>query len=157
MKRLVFIAASLRALACVPVEGDHILAKHLAKANPVFAALDADLPIAFSPRPGITRRFRAQDQVQLAHRHGLDVTEALRDVCFVGAGDAPSARQQADREVERGQRVSVEVSSGATRLRFQAEAASAGRTGESVVVKNPENGHLFSAKVQGKGKVVIQR
>ena len=60
-------------------------------------------------------------------------------------------------DLERGERVAVEVSSGAAVLTFQAEAASAGRTGDSVVVKNPENGRLFSAKVQSKGKVVVQR
>jgi hypothetical protein len=61
------------------------------------------------------------------------------------------------REVERGTRVSVEVTSGAARLVFEAIAETAGRQGEWVLVRNPENGHMFQAKVFGDGKVVISK
>jgi len=150
-------ASTTPAFACVPVETDHILGKHLAAANPAFAALDADLEIGYAPRNGITRVFHVEEQLQIALRHGVAVTGRLADICFVGAGISRAAPKPAGREVERGEQVAVEVSSGSARLTFIAEAASAGRTGESVVVKNPENGRLFSAKVQAKGKVAIQR
>lgn len=59
--------------------------------------------------------------------------------------------------IERGERVQVEVRSGTARLGFEANTASSGHTGDSVLVRNPENGRLFSAVVQGKGKVLVQR
>jgi hypothetical protein len=60
-------------------------------------------------------------------------------------------------EVGRGDRVAVEVHSGAARLAFEAKAESSGHAGDSVLVRNPENGRLFQAKVEGKGKVLVQR
>jgi flagella basal body P-ring formation protein FlgA len=63
----------------------------------------------------------------------------------------------APREVERGDKVAVEVSSGAAMLAFEATAESSGRTGDSIVVRNPENGRLFSAKVEAKGKVSVKK
>ena len=59
--------------------------------------------------------------------------------------------------VARGERVLVEVTSGAARLAFETTAESAGGLGNFVLVRNPANGRLFPAKVAGKGKVVIQR
>ena len=158
MRHIILFALTLPALACIPVEGDHITAKQLAQANSLFGGLDPNLQIGFSPRAGITRLVRAEEQAQLARKYGVTISGALADVCFIGEGEpAAAANKPANREVERGERVAVEVSSGAAVLTFQAEAASAGRTGDSVVVKNPENGRLFSAKVQSKGKVVVQR
>jgi flagella basal body P-ring formation protein FlgA len=61
------------------------------------------------------------------------------------------------REVERGDKVAVEVSSGGAMLAFEATAESSGRAGDSVVVRNPENGRLFQAKVDGKGKVSVKK
>lgn len=142
---------------CIPVESGHILARHLAQANPAFAALDATLEIAYAPRNGITRVIRAAELAQVARRNGIEAPAKLSDACFTGSGQTAALSKAADREVERGERVAVEVSSGGAWLTFEAEAASSGRDGESVVVKNPENGRLFSAKVKGKGKVVIQR
>ena len=43
------------------------------------------------------------------------------------------------------------VTSGAALLRFQADAESSGRRGDNVLVRNPENGKLFQARVEGKG------
>jgi hypothetical protein len=154
---LLSLPPALQAFDCVPVETSHILASHLASADPAFAALDADFEIGYAPRNGITRVFRVDELAQLARRHEIALTGKPATVCFVGAGETSAPRKSADREVERGERVAVEVSSGAARLTFEAEAASSGRTGESVVVKNPENGRLFSAKVRSKGKVAIQR
>jgi flagella basal body P-ring formation protein FlgA len=60
-------------------------------------------------------------------------------------------------DVERGDRVEVEVTVGAAILDFEATAESSGRTGESILVKNPDNGHSFLAKIQNKGHVVVER
>jgi hypothetical protein len=68
-----------------------------------------------------------------------------------------SAPKTGRREVERGDAIKVEVTSGAARLAFEAVAESAGRQGDSVLVRNPENGHLFQAKVLQTGKVVINK
>ena len=59
------------------------------------------------------------------------------------------------RQIERGETVSIEVLSGATQLRFQGRAESAGNTGDVISVRNPANGRLFSARVDGEGKAVV--
>jgi flagella basal body P-ring formation protein FlgA len=61
------------------------------------------------------------------------------------------------REIERGDNVTVEVSSGDARLSFDAVAESNGRAGESVLIRNPENGHHFQARVESKGKVSVKK
>jgi flagella basal body P-ring formation protein FlgA len=60
-------------------------------------------------------------------------------------------------EVERGDLVRVEVSSGRAHLEFDAVAQSTAHAGESVLVKNPENGGYFQAHVEAKGKVSVIR
>jgi len=60
-------------------------------------------------------------------------------------------------DVERGDRVEVEVTVGRAVLDFDATAESSGRAGESILVKNPDNGHSFLAKIQNKGHVVVER
>jgi hypothetical protein len=42
-------------------------------------------------------------------------------------------------------------------LDFEATAESSGRTGDSIMVKNPDNGHSFLAKIQDKGHVLVER
>jgi hypothetical protein len=61
------------------------------------------------------------------------------------------------REVERGDPVRVEVASGGVLLGFEAAAETAGRVGESVLVKNPATGRRFRARVESKGKVTIRK
>jgi flagella basal body P-ring formation protein FlgA len=53
--------------------------------------------------------------------------------------------------------VEVEVKVGAAILDFAATAESSGRTGDSIMVKNPDNGHTFQAKIQDKGHVLVER
>jgi flagella basal body P-ring formation protein FlgA len=60
-------------------------------------------------------------------------------------------------QVERGDKVSVQVASGGALLQFDAEAENPGHVGDLVFVRNPENGHRFQAKVEGKGKVAIRK
>lgn len=63
----------------------------------------------------------------------------------------------APHEVERGETVSVHVVAGQTELSFTAVAQSSGRAGESVLIRNPDNGRLFQARIDSKGKVSINR
>lgn len=63
----------------------------------------------------------------------------------------------APREVERGDTVAVEVSSGAAHLSFDAVSQSSGRAGELILVKNPENGRYFQARVEGKDRVSVTK
>jgi flagella basal body P-ring formation protein FlgA len=60
-------------------------------------------------------------------------------------------------QVERGDKVSVQVSNGGALLQFDSEAETPGHVGDMVFVRNPENGHRFQAKVEGKGKVAIRK
>jgi flagella basal body P-ring formation protein FlgA len=60
-------------------------------------------------------------------------------------------------EVERGDLVRVEVSSGRAHLEFDAVAQATARAGESVMLRNPENGGYFQARVDAKGKVSVTR
>jgi flagella basal body P-ring formation protein FlgA len=59
------------------------------------------------------------------------------------------------REVSRGEEVEVRVESGEARLSFIAKAETGGRAGDHVLVKNPENGQRFAARVESKGKVTV--
>jgi hypothetical protein len=59
------------------------------------------------------------------------------------------------REVERGDMVAVEVTSGGALVKFEARAESGGALGEAVVLRNPATKICFSARVAGKGKVTL--
>ena len=60
-----------------------------------------------------------------------------------------------ERTVARGEKVQVEVESGATRLSLEGRAESAGDVGGAISVRNLQNGRLFSARVSGKGRAVV--
>ncbi len=60
-------------------------------------------------------------------------------------------------QVERGDKVDVQVQSGDAYLEFQAEVESPGHVGDLVFLRNPENGRRFQARVEGKGKVAIRK
>jgi flagella basal body P-ring formation protein FlgA len=60
-------------------------------------------------------------------------------------------------DVERGDLVSVEVKVGAAVLDFDATAESSGRAGDSILIKNPDNGRSFLAKIQNKNHVLVER
>lgn len=81
-----------------------------------------------------------------------------------GAASAPASRERirtaprlASPVVLRGDKVQVNVWSGAVLLQFEAEAESTGRAGETVMIRNPENGRRFAARVEEKGKVLVKR
>jgi len=60
-------------------------------------------------------------------------------------------------DVERGDLVAVEVKVGGAILDFEATAESSGRKGDTIMIKNPENGRSFQAKIQDKGHVLVQK
>lgn len=63
----------------------------------------------------------------------------------------------APHEVERGDKVTVEVSVGEAKLSFEATAQTSGRAGALVLIRNPESGRNFQARVEGKGKVLVTK
>lgn len=76
-----------------------------------------------------------------------------------GAMRSPAIRvpRMAPPELRRGDKVVVTVWSGAVQLKFDAETASAGHIGETVIVTTPENGRRFVARVEDVGKVVVKK
>jgi flagella basal body P-ring formation protein FlgA len=57
--------------------------------------------------------------------------------------------------VHRGDAVKVEVRSGLARLLFDAIAQSSACAGETVELKNPENGRIFRARIEEGGRAVV--
>jgi len=60
-------------------------------------------------------------------------------------------------DVQRGDKVRVRVTCGGVLLQFDADAESSAHIGENVIVKNPENGRRFVARVEDKGKVFVKK
>jgi flagella basal body P-ring formation protein FlgA len=60
------------------------------------------------------------------------------------------------KEVMSGETVRVEVRSGGARLEFEARALVSGATGETIAVRNPSSQKRFPARVEGKGRVVVE-
>jgi flagella basal body P-ring formation protein FlgA len=63
----------------------------------------------------------------------------------------------APHDVERGEKVSVEVSAGHASISFDAIAESSGRVGELVLLRNPQNERFFQARVEAKGKAYVRK
>jgi flagella basal body P-ring formation protein FlgA len=59
--------------------------------------------------------------------------------------------------IQRGERVQVRVSTGGALVELEAEVQTPGRLGDLVFLQNPESGRRFQAKVEGKGRVAIQK
>ncbi len=74
----------------------------------------------------------------------------------VRAGSAiPAAWLETPPDVIRGDRVHVEVRSGAARVAFEGEAQGSGSAGQTIPVLNPETGRRFSARIEGPGRVEV--
>lgn len=59
-------------------------------------------------------------------------------------------------DVNRGDMVEIEVRSGNARLAFTGQALSAGRSGETITVRNLDSKKNFQARISGKGKAVVE-
>jgi hypothetical protein len=104
------------------------------------------------PLAGLTRSGLWHGRVVYGSHHSFLVWARIR---VDRAPASESARKGF--EVTRGDRITVEVTSGSARLAFAAIAESPGQAGDSILIRNPENGRLFQAKVWGEGKVRIQK
>lgn len=60
-------------------------------------------------------------------------------------------------DVERGEKVAVEVSVGRASISFDAVAESSGRIGETVLLRNPQSDRYFQARIESKGKAAIRK
>jgi flagella basal body P-ring formation protein FlgA len=58
-------------------------------------------------------------------------------------------------DINRGDEVQVEVRSGGARLMLTARALTAGRSGNIISVRNPENNSTFQARITGKGTALV--
>ncbi len=143
--------------ACVTVDADRILAKDLTAVRAEFASVDGAAEIGFAPRPGVTRYFSAAEVAALARKWGVAADGPSGGACFMRAALTAERPAPASPEVQRGEKVAVEVTSGGALLRFEADAESSGRKGDSVLIRNPETGSLFQARVESKGKVLVKR
>jgi flagella basal body P-ring formation protein FlgA len=75
---------------------------------------------------------------------------------LIRAGSAiRTDRLSAAKDVLRGDTVSVEVRTGATTLKLQAQAEASGAVGETIPVRNPASNKRFRARVEGKGQVAV--
>ncbi len=103
-------------------------------------------------RAGLTPSGLWRGRVSYGQNHNIPIWARI------GAGptgaDMPAAKL---REVERGERITVEVTSGAARLAFLATAQSGGREGDNILVRNLGNGRLLQARVMANGKVLIHK
>jgi flagella basal body P-ring formation protein FlgA len=73
----------------------------------------------------------------------------------IEAGKAvPAAILGEPRVVEKGDRVAVEVRTGAMKLTMDAVSETGGKSGETVVLRNPSSGKRFRARIEGKGRAV---
>ena len=88
------LAAARAAGGCTAVEGDRILMKDLAKAAPVFGAVDPEAFVGFAPAPGVRRVFTTGQLERLMRAHGLS-GEAPAAVCFERASRPLSAEEVA--------------------------------------------------------------
>jgi len=82
--------ALFAAAACLPVEGEHILARDLARANPVFAAIPSETSVGFTPNPGSTRIFQPLELRALAARHHIEAGNSIHQpICVTYAVSPP--------------------------------------------------------------------
>jgi flagella basal body P-ring formation protein FlgA len=74
--------ATLAAAPCVVVDGPRILGRHLAAAEPAFAAIAPDQAFGFTPAPGARRTVEPGELRRWARQGGLEL-EIQQSLCFV--------------------------------------------------------------------------
>ncbi|HYP09267.1 MAG TPA: flagellar basal body P-ring formation chaperone FlgA [Bryobacteraceae bacterium] len=70
----------LLALACIPVDGPKLLARHAAMVVAEFAQLAPDTELGYAPLPGVVRVMRGDEITRLAAKHGI--TAPATELCF---------------------------------------------------------------------------
>jgi flagella basal body P-ring formation protein FlgA len=82
MKLLILFLAGIAAQgACVPVEGDHILARDVASRIPEFREISGEEVIGLAPLPPVRRLISSGELVRVGRKFGLTLA-APADVCF---------------------------------------------------------------------------
>ncbi len=66
---------------CLPVAGNRILGRDLARADARFSALPADLTVGFAPSPGASRIYPAAELERIARAHGILLPDP-QEICF---------------------------------------------------------------------------
>jgi flagella basal body P-ring formation protein FlgA len=80
----VFSTVALPAICpagCLPVAGNRILGRDLARADARFSSLPADLTVGFAPSPGGSRIYAATELERIARSHGISLPNAP-EICF---------------------------------------------------------------------------
>src|SRR5438105_3356711 len=78
---LILWCAVATAANCITIEGDRLLGRDFASANPAFATIPADAVIAPAPMPGVRRVINARELARLVATHGI-TGATLDDICF---------------------------------------------------------------------------
>src|SRR5689334_18494025 len=81
MKSFLFLAALRLSAQCLPAEGEFILARQFATANPAFAKLPPDTPLGRSSVAGMRRIYSVAEIARIAAAHGL-LPERYTGMCF---------------------------------------------------------------------------
>jgi flagella basal body P-ring formation protein FlgA len=82
MKLLILFLSGIAAQgACVPVEGDHILARDVVSLIPEFRELPGEEVVALAPLPPARRLMNSGELVRVARKFGLTLAAPV-DVCF---------------------------------------------------------------------------
>ncbi len=76
-----FAAAMSLGASCLPVDGDHIFARDLARLIPEFARIPAGEAIALAPLPTVRRVMSGGELARVARKFGLEIVAPV-DVCF---------------------------------------------------------------------------
>jgi flagella basal body P-ring formation protein FlgA len=85
-----------------------------------------------------------------------DQVAGMRVKRFIAAGAAvPHSALEPVYDVNRGDKVAVEVRCGAARLAFTAQAETGGAAGDEVTLRNPDSKRTFRAQVEGPGRAVV--
>src|SRR5437016_5292928 len=82
MKWILAICVAARLFGCQAVDGERILGRDLAAADPMFAPLDPDLEIGAAPLAGVRRVVRVDELSRLAQQHGIAISSPASPICF---------------------------------------------------------------------------
>jgi flagella basal body P-ring formation protein FlgA len=72
----------LLALACFPVDGPKLLAKHLAAALPAFAQIAPEVEFGYAPMPGAARVLRGEELLSMAAKQGIALVPPAGGICL---------------------------------------------------------------------------
>jgi len=93
MRKHLILLSALTAVtasaACLPVNGDRILGRDLAMADPKFSALPPAMQLGYAPVPGVTRIFAVAELQRIARANGIAWNDGS-EVCFEIPTHAPA-------------------------------------------------------------------